>query len=546
MTVGFNADFGMNVKKYQLAKGSTFSKTFTNSSIQSKWDSSVFTNVSNNPFRGGASLNISFNQLKTSAPQQRAELWDRLEAKAMQNAQKANASIQQGSTQQTGSGGAKGILSGINSLADAIGSTFKKKDSTSADGKAALDKMNQAGSIEELKPAVDQAVTEQKNVQRQETQSNNDVKVANKDADNARKSKMQTEENVNQSQETLETNKGIHDETKNKVQQAQDKLTNATNNVKNAEQALDAARSAATAENPNTAAINKAQADLRAAQQEEAQAKKDLEAAKQEEAQASEAVDQSETQVNNAEQQDSNAANQVETTEAQADDAIQTNKEVTQTNQEMTAGIEDGKQKLDQMEGQTADATSETANNPSEELQNAGISQGTGALEQRNGQYYCNGYQVSEAQYKAAQSMDQNVVNAGFSPGSTTDVYVNGSDDPKTFTVQEGKYLVNGQEVDSNTFLQEYNSAKANEESGTGQDISLINDDYSKYSSPQSAKEQSIAHNDTPAVSSGNYDQDSLEAKNGTVDENFKAKMEAQEALERSLIRSKSGHKIKS
>ena len=542
MGVDFNLQFGMNVRKYQFDKNGSSLTASSNATIQqSKWDSSVWLQNKTNPFSN--SVKTTSNP-KASTSEQRQALWDRLESLSNQKAEQTSSSS---NVQQTSGGESKSTKSGLGSLMNSIGSTFSvfsKKDSNKVDGQEALNKMEQASNAEDLKPAVDEAVAEQREIQNQEVQSGHDVQSAAKESDNAQKTKAESSENVNQSKETLEANKGTQEEAANKVQLAKDNLTNATQKVASAEQALNAAKSAATTDNPNTAAINKAQADLKAAQQEEAQAKKDLEAAEQEKAEADSAVEQSETQVKEAEQNDSAAAEQVKTTESKEKVAIQTNKETVQANKELTAGVEEGQQKLEQMQSQQPDSQEAAiSNSPDMSDPQAAIGQGqnTGALEERDGQYYCNGYQVSEEQYNAAQSMDQNVVNAGFSPGSTTDVYVNGSDEPKTFTVQEGKYMVDGQEVDSNTFLQEYNSAKANEESGTGGEISLINDDYSKYSS--SSSESKISANyDTPVSSSGSS---SIESKNGTVDEDFKAKNDRLQEMELALLRSKSGQKIK-
>ena len=157
-------------------------------------------------------------------------------------------------------------------------------------------------------------------------------------------------------------------------------------------------------------------------------------------------------------------------------------------------------------------------------------------IQSNDGHYYVNGYQVDEDMYNAAQSMDQNVVDAGFSPGSTCDVYMDGVDEPKTFTVSEGKYMVDGQEVDSQTFLNEYNNAKAHEESGTDGGISLINDDYSKYGNSGSTRRASANSGASSGTRTSSANTPSRppadESGNGQVDQAFAEKNRRREEAE--------------
>lgn len=59
--------------------------------------------------------------------------------------------------------------------------------------------------------------------------------------------------------------------------------------------------------------------------------------------------------------------------------------------------------------------------------------------------------------------VDKNTAKArGFSENSSTTVYANDEDDGKDFVVSDGKYFIDGQEVNEKEFVQQYDTAKAN------------------------------------------------------------------------------------
>lgn len=58
---------------------------------------------------------------------------------------------------------------------------------------------------------------------------------------------------------------------------------------------------------------------------------------------------------------------------------------------------------------------------------------------------------------------DKNTAKArGFSENSSTTIYANDEDDGKDFVVSDGKYFIDGQEVNEKEFVQQYDTAKAN------------------------------------------------------------------------------------
>lgn len=59
--------------------------------------------------------------------------------------------------------------------------------------------------------------------------------------------------------------------------------------------------------------------------------------------------------------------------------------------------------------------------------------------------------------------VDKNTAKArGFSENSSTTIYANDEDDGKDFVVSDGKYFIDGQEVNEKEFVQQYDTAKAN------------------------------------------------------------------------------------
>lgn len=384
---------------------------------------------------------------------------------------------------------ANGIKSGINKL-------FGKKDKGQENnvGKA-LDNLKNAQDKETLTQALDGAKVEQQANAQKGVAAEKAEKAAEKGKAEADKKADISNKKLEEDKTQLDNDNKALDQAKADVQTAKASLDAATQGVAQAEQALSQAKSAATSDNPNTAAINAAEQQLKAAKEKESQAKEDLTAAENAQTDAQKKVDDQTGVVKDSETENTQAQEGVKS----ADQEVKTTQQETQVvqteAQQIDEGVQEGEQRLEQMETSPATDGTQSATNPdgTPVSQNTdGTTPATGglgnnmSLEQPNvyekdGQYYVNGFQTNEEMYNAAQNMDQNVVNAGFSPGSTTDVYVNGQDDPVTFSVQGGKYMVNGQEVSAETFVNEYNSAKANQESGSESEISLINDDYSKY-----------------------------------------------------------------
>ena len=350
------------------------------------------------------------------------------------------------------------IKSGFNSAVKFVKDLFGGKKSDAAKngseiGKQSLNDIQNAQDKATLNQALQSANNDNQAVQQNLQNDNKALKTSQNQETKAQQGAESAEAGLDEANQGLD---GANQELNNaqtEVQNAEQGLQTAKTNVATAQQALDAAKAAATPENPNSAAIAKAQGDLNTAKQEEQLAQKKLDEAKQRETQAQEGVSASEQEVQVSEQQNTEAQagleQAVSNTEA-AEAQVQTTEA---RGEELTEGIEQGEQKMQQMDANTpADGSTDTS----------GINSGAQSnVYEDNGNYFVNGYQTNKDMYDAAQNMDQNVVQAGFSPGSTTDVYIEGQDEPQTFTVENGKYLVNGQEVDSKTFISEYNNARA-------------------------------------------------------------------------------------
>lgn len=184
-------------------------------------------------------------------------------------------------------------------------------------------------------------------------------------------------------------------------------------------------------------------------------------------------------------------------------------------------GVQDGEKKLEQLENQpqpteataptdateateSTDATSSTEATASTEPTEA--TSGTGAIYQdEKGHYFVHNTMVTKEEYEAAKNMDEKVVNAGFFPGASGDVYIEDQDDPITFTVTDGKYLVDGKEVDAATFMSEYNSALEKSEDSAQVNRQNIRgmfkeEDYSKYQAPAASENVQAASDEANEV----------------------------------------------
>lgn len=474
--VDFNSQFGYNVKNYQQLKagfGSTVrGGSFANANIRSM-DSSVFDFNSKigtqNIFDTSASKKYSFG------------------GKEYDNAFDMLNSV--GKEQKSGkSSFREAVVEIFNKIGDAveglmskIGKLFGKKGSEKTENNVdkTLDNLKNAQDKEALNQALDGAKNEKSENVKKEQAANKAEKQAETQEAKAEKKSEQADQQVDTNNQQLEQDKNTKTQADQSVTDAETRVNNATQGVAQAEKNLAAAKSAATKDNPNTEAIQRAEQELKTAKDEEAAAKQELEKAKQGQTEAENAVDASTEQVQTSETEADQAKKDVTAAGQEVQTSQQEVKSAKQDGTKIDSGIQEGEQRLQQMESTEGGAQTAAPEGQSQNIQS------------NDGHYYVNGYQVDEDMYNAAQSMDQNVVDAGFSPGSTCDVYMDGVDEPKTFTVSEGKYMVDGQEVDSQTFLNEYNNAKAHEESGMDGGISLINDDYSKYNSSGSPRRAS-------------------------------------------------------
>ncbi len=141
----------------------------------------------------------------------------------------------------------------------------------------------------------------------------------------------------------------------------------------------------------------------------------------------------------------------------------------------------------------TIPAAGNNSNRVSENIHHEHVKFGNSEFEQ----YMVNSHVVNKDQYDAALNMDQDVIDAGFNPGSECEIKIgenaDGDDESVSFRVYGGKYYVDEQEVDSKEFLQKYQNAldeQAKNEVYSDVDmlfsdpnrVSLLaGDDYSKY-----------------------------------------------------------------
>lgn len=537
-SVGFDSQFGMNVKMYQQMQRTKFGMGVRSSGFnpQLSMNTGIFTAGKPNLFAANNTSSLNFNGVQYDNKYAMLNSVGN-DDKNTQGADKSFKDILKdaGSViKEAFSSIGEEIKSGFNSGVKFVKNLFGGKKSDAAKngseiGKQSLNDIQNAQDKSTLNQALQSANNDNQAVQQNLQNDNKALKTSQNQETKAQQGADAAEAGLNEANQGLD---GANQELGNaqtEVQNAEQGLQTAKTNVATAQQALDAAKAAATPENPNSAAIAKAQGDLNTAKQEEQLAQKKLDEAKQRETQAQEGVSASEQEVQVSEQQNTEAQagleQAVSNTEA-AEAQVQTTEA---RGEELTEGIEQGEQKMQQMDANTpAEGSTDTS----------GINSGVQSnVYENNGNYFVNGYQTNKDMYDAAQNMDQNVVQAGFSPGSTTDVYIEGQDEPQTFTVQNGKYLVNGQEVDSKTFVSEYNNAKANQEPGSGNDISLINDDYSKYKSGAGENRGThISGQSTDSASAPGAKEYSRpaadESGNGQVDQEFKAKNQKREDAE--------------
>lgn len=558
--VDFNASFGYNIKNYQQLKRMNFGSALRGANFQQNQLYSMNTSLfkldgnlgSQNIFKTNQTQSFSFNGVNYD------NAFEMLNSVNGEGGKSSFKDSVMGFVQKTGDffeGAAKKVgdfgKKVGNAVKNGINKLFGKKDANKTNNVSkSLDDIKKAQDKETLNQALGGAKAEQAaNVKEQQSAEKNS-KAAEKQSQKTDKAAEKAEQQVDKNKEQLDNDKSALEESKQGVSDAQKRLDQAKQGVSDAESNLQAAKNAATQENPNTAAIQQAEAELRTAKQEEEAAKQELDAAKQKESECQTKVDNSTQELSKSEADSKQAQEEAKLSQEEMETSKQAVKTTQEQGKEIDTGIEEGNQKLEQMEnaemtngaqpamnsdGTPVNTDLNTQNNPS-------VSENPQSnVYENNGQYYVNGFQTDQNMYNAAQNMDPDVVNAGFVPGSTTDVYVNGQDNPTTFTVQNGQYMVNGQEVDSKTFMNEYNNAKANEEAGTGGDISLINDDYSKYKNADAGNKDSgtvIGKNTTGSASTRTTSNQSTgrppanESGNGQVDQEFASKNRAREDAE--------------
>ena len=548
-SVGFNSQFGMNVKQYQQMQKMRFGSGVRQlqQGQQFNMNTSLFTSGKANMFAqnsqtqslyfNGVQYNNQYEMLNNVGTKDKSENDYSLKENFKSLMKEAGSEIKSFANTI-----GKGIKSFAGKVSNGVKNLFNKltgKNGAQKSGNVdkALGDMQNAQDKATLKQAIDGANQENQAVGKQMQTDTKNLKAAETQENQAQQAADKAQQGLDTANKGLNEANKEQDAAKTEVQKAEDGLKTAQGNVANAQQALDAAKAAATTENPNSAAISKAEADLAAAKKEEAAAQSALDEAKQKETKAEENVAKSEEQLKTAEQQNSDAQTKVKDAEAKTQQAETQVQSTEQQGQQISEGIEQGEQRLEQMDtAQTGENSSSIAQDGTGQVESNTTSMPLDSgqssnIYEKNGQYYVNGFQTDKNMYEAAQNMDQNVVNAGFSPGSTADVYVNGQDDPQTFTVQNGKYMVNGQEVDSTTFMNEYNKAKSNQEDGSGNDIHLINDDYSKYNKSSSKdNDSSMKTSSRESLRSSRPAAD--ESGNGQVDQNLKARNQARDKAE--------------
>lgn len=377
-SVGFNSQFGMNVKQYQQMQQMRFGTGVRQASFQNQqlsFDTGIFSANRSNPFGSPSAVGNSLNfngvqydnkyQMMNSVGTQEKEgdysLKDNIKSlfKEVGSEVKSFAkSIGKGIKSFAGkiSDGAKNLFNKI---------TGKGGNDKSADVGKTLGDIQNAQDKETLNQALGNANQESQAVGKQ-------LQADTKGLKNAETQENKAQQGADKAQQGLDTaNQGLdkanqeHDAAKTEVQQAEDGLKTAQSGVASAQQALDAAKSAATQDNPNIAAIAEAERNLQAAKQEEANAQKQLDAAKQKETQAQENVGKSEEQVQSAEQQNTEAQAKVDEAKTNTQQAQAQVQNSEQQSQQIDQGIQQGEQKLEQMEANApAEASQEAPETP--------------------------------------------------------------------------------------------------------------------------------------------------------------------------------------
>ena len=362
-SVGFNSQFGMNVKQYQQMQQMRFGTGVRQASFGQQglsMNTSLFTSGKANLFAqpsqtqslsfNGVQYDNRFSMLNSVGKEGKAEndynLKDNLKSLFSE------------------------IGSGIKSLASSIGPAIKSIASKISSGAASLfNKITGKGNAENsanvgkalgdiqnaqdkqtLSQAIDSATQEGQAVDKKLEADTKGLKTAESQETKAEQGADKAEHGVETSKQGLDKANQEHEAAKSEVQTAEDGLKNAQTQVSNAQSALDAAKAAATSENPNTVAIKQAEAELTAAKKQEDLAQKQLDEAKQKEAQAQENVGNAEQQLETSEQENTAAQDKLKEAQTNTENA-QTKVETSEAqSQQLTQGIEQGEQKMQQMQ----------------------------------------------------------------------------------------------------------------------------------------------------------------------------------------------------
>lgn len=373
-SVGFNSQFGMNVKQYQQMQQMRFGTGVRQATYQPQqfsMDTSLFSAGKTNLFAqntqshslnfNGVQYDNSFAMLNSVGTNNKSENDYSLKDNIKSLFKEVGSGVT--SFAKTAFSTAKSIAGKVATGAKNLFNKITGKNDTqkSANVDKALGDIQNAQDKETLNQALGTANQEGQAVGQQLKADNNNLKTAQNEETKAQSGADKANENMTQANKGLEGASTEHDKAKTEVQQAEDGLQSAKGRVSGAEQALEAAKSAATEENPNTAAISQAESDLSAAKQEEEQAQKKLDEAKQKETQAEQNVNKSKEQVQTAEQENTEAQGKVKEAKANTTQA-QTQVQTTEgQSQEIDKGIQEGEQKMQQMEANPpADGTPQT------------------------------------------------------------------------------------------------------------------------------------------------------------------------------------------
>lgn len=358
-SVGFDSQFGMNVKMYQQMQRTKFGMGVRSSGFnpQLSMNTGIFTAGKPNLFAANNTSSLNFNGVQYDNKYAMLNSVGN-DDKNAQGADKSFKDILKdaGSViKEAFSSIGEEIKSGFNSAVKFVKNLFGGKKSDAAKngseiGKQSLNDIQNAQDKATLNQALQSANNDNQAVQQNLQNDNKALKTSQNQEAKAQQGAESAEAGLDEANQGLD---GANQELNNaqtEVQNAEQGLQTAKTNVATAQQALDAAKAAATPENPNSAAIAKAQSDLNTAKQEEQLAQKKLDEAKQRETQAQEGVSASEQEVQVSEQQNTEAQAGLEQAVSNTE-AAEADLEASEVHsQEINDGIKSGEEKMNQFE----------------------------------------------------------------------------------------------------------------------------------------------------------------------------------------------------